>query len=320
VRPPEFWERGSPLALLLQPAAATYALAGRLRRAAARPWRAPVPVLCVGALTAGGAGKTPTALALAAALRARGRAPHFLTRGYGGAARGPLLVQPGLHDAAAVGDEPLLLAAAAPCWVARDRVAGARAAVAAGAEAVVMDDGFQNPYLAKDLSLLAIDGAHGFGNGRVLPAGPLREPVRDALGRADAVVLIGPDETGIASWLSCPVLGARLVPGADAMNLRGQRVLAFAGIGRPSKLFATLRSLGAELLEQRSLPDHHPYTAAEIDALLHRAEQLNAVPVTTAKDAVRLPSAACSAVRVLTVELAWDDVPALDALLARLWP
>jgi tetraacyldisaccharide 4'-kinase len=319
MRAPEFWERnGSPLSALLQPAAAAYALAGRWRRATARPWRAPVPVLCVGALTVGGAGKTPTALTLAAALQAHGVAPHFLTRGYGGTAAGPLQVDPAAHDAALVGDEALLLAEAAPCWLSRDRVAGARAAVAAGAGAIVMDDGFQNPSLAKDLSLLVVDGSHGFGNGRVLPAGPLREPIADGLARADAVALIGTDETGVTARLGrCPVLRARLAPGPDAAELAGRRVLAFAGIGRPTKFFATLRSLGAELAEQRAFPDHHRYSAAEIDSLLRRAEQLEAIPVTTAKVAVRLPREARPAVRVLPVQLRWDDTHAFDALLGR---
>jgi tetraacyldisaccharide 4'-kinase len=320
MRAPKFWERdGSPLGILLQPAAAAYTLAGRWRRAVARPWRAPVPVLCVGALTVGGAGKTPTALALAAALEARGVALHFLTRGYGGTAAGPLQVDPSAHDAALVGDEALLLGQAAPCWLSGDRVAGARAAIATGAEAIVMDDGFQNPSLTKDLSLLVIDGGHGLGNGRVLPAGPLREPIADGLARAGAVVLIGADDTGVAARLGrCPVLRAKLVPSPDAAaELGGQRVLAFAGIGRPTKFFATLRSLGAELAEQRAFPDHHRYTAAGIDSLLRRAEQLKAIPVTTAKDAMRLPKEARAAVRVLPVQLQWQDAGALDLLLAR---
>jgi tetraacyldisaccharide 4'-kinase len=303
MRAPKFWERdGSPLGILLQPAAAAYTLAGRRRRAVARPWRAPVPVLCVGALTVGGAGKTPTALALAAALQARGVALHFLTRGYGGTAAGPLQVDPSAHDAALVGDEALLLGQAAPCWLSGDRVAGARAAIATGAEAIVMDD-----------------GGHGLGNGRVLPAGPLREPIADGLARAGAVVLIGADDTGVAARLGrCPVLRAKLVPSPDAAaELGGQRVLAFAGIGRPTKFFATLRSLGAELAEQRAFPDHHRYTAAGIDSLLRRAEQLKAIPVTTAKDAMRLPKEARAAVRVLPVQLQWQDAGALDLLLAR---
>jgi tetraacyldisaccharide 4'-kinase len=292
-----------------------------MRRATPRPWRAPVPILCVGAHTVGGAGKTPTALALVAALQARGTAPYFLTRGYGGTAAGPLRVDPVGYDAALVGDEALLLAETAPCWLSRDRIAGARAAVAAGAGTIVMDDGFQNPSLTKDLSLLVVDGGHGFGNGRVLPAGPLREPIADGLARADAVVLIGDDETGVAARVGrCQVLRAGLVPAPDAAELAGRRVLAFAGIGRPAKFFATLQALGAELAERRPFPDHHRYTTAEVDSLLGRAEQLNAIPITTAKDAVRLPKGARSAVRVLPVQLAWDDTGALDALLARVLP
>ncbi len=174
MRAPEFWQSDGALARLLAPLGAAYGLAGRLRRARARPAACGVPVVCIGNLVAGGAGKTPVALAVAGRLQDQGRAVQLLTRGYGGRARGPLRVEPGRQGAAEVGDEALLLAARAPTWVARDRAAGAAAAVAAGAEVLVMDDGFQNPALAKDLSLLVVDGASGFGNGRVMPAGPAR--------------------------------------------------------------------------------------------------------------------------------------------------
>ncbi|MDX1542157.1 MAG: tetraacyldisaccharide 4'-kinase, partial [Geminicoccaceae bacterium] len=169
---------------MLDPFGRLYGVAGRLRRRFVRPWRAPVPVLCIGNLTVGGTGKTPLTMTLARRVAARGRRPHILSRGYGGRAKGPLRVDPGTHEALAVGDEPLLLADVAPTWVARDRRLSARAAIAAGADVLIMDDGFQNPALHQDLSLVVVDGTIGFGNHRLLPAGPLREPVAEGLGRA----------------------------------------------------------------------------------------------------------------------------------------
>jgi len=318
MRPPEFWQRDGLWPRLLEPAGWAIACAGRVRRRLAHPVTLPIPVLCVGNLVAGGTGKTPIALALAARLGARGRRVHCLTRGYGGSASGPLMVDRAAHDARVVGDEALLLAAAAPTVVARDRVAGARLALAHGADLIVMDDGFQNPGLAKDLSLLAVDGAVGFGNGRLLPAGPLREPLAGGLARAHAVVLVGPDRTGVAQRIAgaLPVLGARLAPDAGWDALRGRRVVAFAGIGRPDKFFDALAEHGIKVVERAGFADHHRFGAAELARLAARAAAADATLVTTAKDAVRLPPG--SAVTVLRVELVWDDEAALDRLLAPL--
>ena len=320
MRAPDFWYRApGPASALLAPLGAAYDLASRLRRSLIRPERVAVPVLCVGNLVAGGAGKTPVALDLARRLAARGRAPHVLSRGYGGRTGGPLRVDPEWHDAATVGDEPLLLARAAPTWVARDRLAGARAAMAEGAGCLLLDDGFQNPRLAKDLALVVVDGEAGFGSGRVMPAGPLRETVARGLARAQAVVLLGEDRHGIAAALppGLPLLRARLRTGPEAEALRGRPVVAFAGIGRPEKVFATLRELGAELVETHGFPDHHPYGGAEVEALLVTAKRRGALAVTTEKDAVRLPEPLRARVTVLSVALAWDDEAALDALLER---
>ena len=291
----------------------------------ARPgWRAPVPVLCCGNAGVGGAGKTILALDLGRRLAARNVQVHFLTRGYGGARNGGsngevLRVDPARHPAELVGDEPLLLAAEAPTWVAADRAAGARAAVAAGATALVMDDGLQNPTLAKDLSILVIDGAAGFGNGRLLPAGPLREPVAAAAARCAAAVLIGEDRRGALAALpsAIPVLRARLVPGPAAASLVGRRVLAFAGIARPDKFFATAAECGAIVADRAGFADHHRYNDAQLRRLQNRAERLGAMLVTTAKDAARLSPAWRSAVAVLDVTLAWDDPAGIDALLRR---
>jgi tetraacyldisaccharide 4'-kinase len=315
---PEFWVRDGALARGLQPLAWLYGAAGRLRWAVSNPWRAGVPVICVGNLVAGGAGKTPTALALGRALAQRGIALHFLSRGHGGRLPGPTRVDPERHGAADVGDEPLLLAAAAPAWIARDRAAGARAAIAHGAQAIVMDDGLQNPGLAKDLSLLVIDEAYGLGNGRVHPAGPLREPASIGLARADRVVLLQSGETAAPlARIAPPPLTARLIPSDGALALRGRRVLAFAGIGRPQRFFHTVRELGAELVGQHGFPDHHPYREDEIWKLVELARELDAQAVTTAKDAVRLPPGARGMVTVIDVTLAFDQPDDLDHLLDR---
>jgi tetraacyldisaccharide 4'-kinase len=320
MRPPAFWNAGPghPAARALAPLAALYG-----RRSAARMDRpgtpAPCPVICVGNFTLGGAGKTPTALALSALLRELGAAPAFLTRGYGGRLPGPVRVDPDRHGATDTGDEPLLLARCAPTIVARDRVAGARLCVAAGADAIVMDDGLQNPTLTKDLALAVVDAGAGLGNGRVFPAGPLRVPLARQWPHVHGVVLVGdgaPGEAvaGDAARRGLPVHRARLVPGGAWV---GRRVLAFAGIGRPEKMFATLRTAGADVAGTRSFPDHHPYARAECDALAAEAARLGADLVTTAKDHVRLPPDFSARVAVLPVTLAFDDPEALRGQLAR---
>ncbi len=321
MRAPDFWQRDGLLPWTLAPLGLCYHLAGQLRSALVTPWQAPVPVLCVGNLVAGGAGKTPVALSLLSLLADRGLKPAALSRGYGGAGAGPLQVDPEKHDAGAVGDEALLLAARAPTWVARDRIAGAKAAVADGADVLVMDDGFQNPSLHKDICLLVIDAAYGLGNGHLLPAGPLRERPADGFARADAVVLVGADP--IAAPLQrlagdLPVLRARLVPQDHA--LAGQPVFAFAGIGRPEKFFQTLRELGAKVVGTKAFADHQPYSAAELEALRQTARGKQARLVTTAKDAARLGKSLPADIDVLDVELAWDDPPALARLLKGLFP
>ena len=323
MRAPDFWTDDGALATLLAPLGTGYDLAGRLRRALAHPASVGIPVVCVGNLVAGGAGKTPVALALIEALGARGCKVQCLTRGYGGRVSGPHRVDPARDTAARVGDEALLLARAAPTWVARDRAAGARAAATAGAEVIVMDDGFQNPSLAKDLSFVVIDGAYGFGNGRVMPAGPLRETVPGGLARAEAVVVLGPERRDLGARLDArpdggpALLTARLAPRPGSERLAGRTVLAFAGIGRPEKFFATLADLGAKVVETRAFPDHHAYAPAEIESLRARAAALDACAVTTEKDAVRLSSELREGIEVLAVAVEWREPEALDALLDR---
>jgi tetraacyldisaccharide 4'-kinase len=311
MNPPGFWARDGVVPRLLAPIGALVA-ASTARRVARPGWRAPVPVICCGNITVGGAGKTTLALDLGARLLRRGAQVGFITRGYGGQAQSALQVTTA-DDPAMVGDEALLLAAMAPTWVGADRAASAQAAVAAGVTVLVMDDGLQNPGLVQDLPLLVVDGVTGFGNGRVLPAGPLREPIAAGVARCRAAVLIGADETGAAAQLALPVVRADLVP--DAAGLPGRRVLAFAGIGRPSKFFATLAQTGAEIVGQEGYPDHHRYRPHELDGLRRRAAAANATLVTTPKDAVRLPVVFRSQVLVAGVSLAWQDEAAIEALI-----
>ena len=320
MRAPDFWSSDGAAARLLAPLGVLYDFVRSVGFALARTTSCGVPVICVGNLTVGGAGKTPVALDLARRLASRGYTVHFLTRGYGGRTVGPLQVDPAMHDATEVGDEALLLARVAPTWVARDRVAGAKRAVQAGAEILVMDDGFQNPALKKDLSFLVVDGETAFGNGRIMPAGPLRESVAWGFSRADAVVMLGADRHDIARRVPdrLPVIQAQLTPVGATQDLIGHRVLAFAGIGRPGKFFTTLEELGAQLVETRAFADHHPFTPGELDALLARAETLEAIAITTEKDAARLPPAYREKFAVLRVKVAWRQPDFLNGLLGRL--
>ena len=276
VRAPEFWQSDGLMPRLLDPLGRVYDLIGKMRRRLVVPQTVGIPVVCIGNLTVGGTGKTPTAIAIAEHLKNKGERPHMLTRGYGGQTRGPALVELGLDDVRTVGDEALLLARVAPTWVSRDRVAGARAALGAGASVIIMDDGFQNPHLAYDLSLVVVDSAVGFGNQKVMPAGPLREQVDSGLARADALIRIGGglgnrviDDT---SAFDLPDLDAELLPTSDSSDLSGKRVVAFAGIGRPEKFFETLQELGAEVIDTHAFPDHHRYIPSEIEMIPRTGE------------------------------------------------
>ena len=317
--PPEFWERAGPLPTLLAPLGWAYAAAGRLRRAVTTPWRAPVPVLCVGNLVLGGAGKTPVAMDLAQRLIERGARPHLLSRGYPGSLAGPAQVDPTRHTFCEIGDEALLLARVAPTWVARDRAAGAKAAVAAGATALVLDDGFQNPSLVQNLKLVVIDGVYGFGNGHVVPAGPLREPATAGLARADAVVVMGDGDPNVATTGGgAPVLRAHLFPVSDPAVFKGGRVVAFAGIGRPRKFFDSLEWLGATVVARHAFPDHQPYSAAMLAPILAEAAHLGLPVLTTEKDWVRIPADLRDRITAVPVRLSWDNPADIEALLDTL--
>jgi tetraacyldisaccharide 4'-kinase len=327
MRAPDFWwaERPSVLAYLLRPLSVIYgAVAGR--RMAQRGERASLPVVCIGNFTAGGAGKTPTALAVAELLDAAGESPAFLTRGYGGRLRGPVQVQPH-HSPSDVGDEPILLASMAPTIVSRGRPAGASLAYEIGTTVVIMDDGLQNASLQKDCAIAVVDAASGIGNGLPLPAGPLRTSMNAQWPAIDALFLIGEGARGEALVHQASLLGKRvfrgkLVPDPTvARSLEGKRVMAFAGIGRPEKFFDTLHDCGAIVEVAKAFPDHHPYNALDLDSLRQEARLHGLIPITTEKDFVRIAAASQSepwtSLSVLPVRLRIEDAAGLRNYLLR---
>ncbi|MEJ6501545.1 MAG: tetraacyldisaccharide 4'-kinase [Rhodobacterales bacterium] len=322
---PEFWQnpKSAPglLSRLLTPLSAVSGFLGKQRLRQGKYERLPVPVICVGNINIGGTGKTPTVIALVEYLKKRGLNPHVVSRGYGGSLRGPVRVNERVHKASQVGDEPILISSFCPVWVARDRAAGGFAAANAGADVIILDDGFQNPAVEKDISIIVVDAVSGFGNGRVFPAGPLREPIGLGLGRADALVVIGPEKAQqqfAADWSpipNLPVIGGQLKPLEMGMDWNGHKVFAFAGIGRPEKFFATLRGLGADILHTEALSDHQPLTRRLLERLEADAFFKGAQLVTTEKDAVRLPEDFRFKVLTLAVRLELADWTPIERLL-----
>jgi tetraacyldisaccharide 4'-kinase len=322
MREPAFWYRpASWKSHLLKPLAALYGAvaAHRLQR---KGLAAGIPVFCIGNYHGGGAGKTPTVLALASLLRELGETPVVLSRGYRGKLRGPVRVDGAKHSAADVGDEPLMLSQSVPVVVSRDRADGVALAKSLAATVILMDDGFQNPAVAKDASLIVIDSVRGIGNAKVMPAGPLRAPLSLQIARTDALIVIGGGHAadGVAGTVARqgkPVLSARFRPDEASLSaLRGKRVLAFAGIGDPARFFATLREAGVDVADVRKFPDHHPLTPDETASLVAEAESNGLTLVTTEKDMARLrtpeglPDWARSIVP-FKVTLAFDDAAAL---------
>lgn len=321
MREPGFWHGPASLnSHLLKPLAALYGAvaAQRLQR---KGLHAGIPVLCVGNYHVGGAGKTPTVLALAKLLRDLGETPVVLSRGYGGKLAGPVRVDPVRHAASDVGDEPLMMAGAVPVVVSRKRADGVPLARAQGATVILMDDGFQNPGIVKDASLIVIDSERGLGNGQVFPAGPLRAPLRPQLARTDALIIVGSGSAAesVAAEIAAqgkPVLSAHLKPDeAQVASLRGRRVLAFAGIGDPTRFFNTLRASGIEVAGQRAFADHHAYSQAEIESLLAEAKREAQTLVTTEKDLARLRDRAQQIVP-FRVTLEFDDAALLRKFVA----
>jgi tetraacyldisaccharide 4'-kinase len=323
--PPFWWKPTSAMALALSPVSLIYGWGAARRMASPARGSVPVPVLCVGNFIAGGAGKTPTAIALAGAITRRGLRPGFLTRGYGGRVEGPAVVDANLHSAEDVGDEPLLLASVAPTVVSSDRAAGAAMVVELGCNFIVMDDGFQNPGLAKDFSLVVVDSGRGIGNGWTIPAGPLRAPLRAQMLKADAVLVIG-DKPGADRVIRETARSGRPFHLArtrvvSPRQWKNRKVVAFTGIADPSKFFESLETAGAELVARRSFPDHHFFTQEEARDLLHLADTNGAELVTTAKDQARLGGqrdflAVLSVeTQVLEITLAFDDPKSTDRII-----
>ena len=341
MKAPSFWYPEEPPTfgdvskrVLLAPLSFLYSCGGRLRHRMTPPERVSVPVICIGNFTAGGAGKTPTAIAVYDQLVALGETPHFLSRGYGGSETGPTRVDPTTHSATDVGDEPLLLSVHGPTWVSTNRAEGAFEAERAGASVIVLDDGFQNPSLHKDMSLIVVDTGAGIGNGAVMPAGPLREPLADALLRASAIVALAADEVSrdLTPSISTPVQETGLLifhamltaaPGIRK-KVAERRFVAYAGIGRPEKFFSTLRQLGAYLCETRVFADHHLFSESDAAELLQLAEAKRATLITTEKDGVRLRALKepvgqmlREASELLPVIASFSEVEALQALLTN---
>lgn len=324
MRPPEFWdhttgrESAPVLRALLSPVATLYARATANRIAKTKPVQVDAPVICVGNLTLGGTGKTPITRLIRAMLLERGIVAHVLLRGHGGKLKGPTRVGLGRHTSRHVGDEALLHGRDGPTWISRDRVWGARAAIKSGAQAILMDDGFQNPGLAKDLSILVFDAAHGIGNGRVCPAGPLREPVRAGLKRADIVVLMGAPLRTTPDYLASfegPVLSARVEPTTPPPT---GPLIGFCGIGRPHRFFDAVRAAGGDLIDGVPFADHHVFSDGEIDSLRKLANAHRARLITTEKDFVRLPGPAQEQVITFPVRARFVDDTPLRAALDRL--
>ena len=320
MKPPEFREHpfsfpspAIPLGLLLAPLSWPYLLGGYIHKKFSRSWRAPVPVISVGNLNLGGTGKTPVTLAIARLLQQRGRVPHIISRGYKGLLAGPVQVDPACHTYHQVGDEPLLLARIAPTWVSKNRAKAARLACQAGADILLLDDGHQNHSLAKDFSIIVVNSRQGFGNGRVFPAGPLRQGIRAGLKQADAVILIGEEQGAPHQLLSltCPLLQARAMP----VEPEPCAALAFAGIGYPEKFRKTLLEAGYQLKGFIPFADHHPYSAADMHYLETRAQAAGCPLITTEKDFVRIPPVSRKNIRVLPMILEFSPVDALEKIL-----
>lgn len=318
MRPPEFWRGGARtgwappmLEWLLTPPSWVYA-AAVARRQQRQGLRLPIPVISVGGVSLGGSGKTPATRAIRRLLLKRGLLAATLSRGHGGSEKGPLQVDRSAHTADRVGDEPLLHAQDGPAWIARSRAAGGLAACQAGVQALVLDDAHQNPSIAKDLRLLVLDGEEGLGNGRLFPAGPLREPLSAALARTDAIILTRPGPP--LDLQGKPLLQARVVPSQPPP---AGALVAFAGIAFPERFRTDLQAAGGDVVELVAFPDHHRFTSADLVALQALSKRHQASLVTTEKDFVRLPADWRARVKVFRIELEFEAPQHLETLLSK---
>lgn len=315
MRTPAYWNKRNIISDLLLPLGWLYNFATKLNIYFSKSCKITKPVICVGNLTAGGTGKTPVAISLAALIQNMGKKPFFVSRGYGGYLKN-IVVDNKTHTAAEVGDEPLLLSRQAPVVVNPNRFEGASAALKHNADLIIMDDGFQNPGLAKDLSFLVFDGGFGYGNGRGIPSGPLRESLADGIKRAQAIIIIGEDKHHLAEEIkSLPVFQGFIVP--KPVEITNPQAIAFAGIGRPDKFYNSMREVGFNLLDTIDFPDHHQYTVPELECLIEQAQKQKAELYTTSKDYVKIPAALQKNFKVLEVDIQWQDKPALIEFLKK---
>lgn len=313
MKTPTHWKSKNLLSLVLCPLGYLYNLATRLRIKFATPLNASKTVICIGNLTAGGSGKTPVAVSVAKILQSAGFSPFFISRGYGGTLQ-DIIVDPQKHSASEVGDEPLLLARQAPVCVNAKRFWAAQKAIENGADVIVMDDGFQNPGLVKDISFLVFDGSFGCGNGFGIPAGPMRENLKQGLKRADAIIIIGEDRHNLSTRFSDkPVFQGFITPKQTAVG--NTPVIAFAGIGRPEKFYESMRTQGFNLTETIDFPDHHQYTEPELQTIIDKAAKNGAEIYTTSKDFVKIPAPLRKYFKVLEIEITWKDKQALTDFL-----
>lgn len=315
LKAPEFWQYPSWKSIILSPLGALYNFFRKRRQASVPPHEATVPVICIGNLTIGGAGKTPTVIALVEILKQQGQIPHIISRGYGGKLKGPVRVDHTIHTYQDVGDEPLLLSHHAPTWVAKDRVAAAQMAIEAGATVLLLDDGFQNPSLKKDLSFIVVNTTYGFGNGALFPAGPLREPIEEGLSRAQAIILIGEGDIPELKSSPLPIFRAHI----NSKNFpHSNAVVGFSGIAYPEKFKKTLLEKGYDVRAFIPFPDHHPFNKKDLKFLQELSRYHQATLITTMKDVVRLPEDFAHRVLTLSVTLEFGDEEGIKEVLEKI--
>ena len=315
MKTPKHWQNKNFLANLLYLPGCLYAFATWCRICLNKPQKVNIPVICVGNLTAGGSGKTPVAVSLARLLKQKGKNPFFISRGYGGKLKN-VIVDRQHHSSTEVGDEPLLLAREAPVVINPKRFEAAKKAVENGADVIIMDDGFQNPQLYKNKSLLVIDGAFGLGNTYPIPAGPMREFLSEGIKRADAVVMLGKDQTNILSKFgNLPVFFGAIIPVKP--QTKEEKTVAFAGIGRPQKFYQSLEECGINVVKTFDFPDHHFYSEDELNDIVNYAQKIGADIYTTSKDMVKIPVSLQSRFKVLEIEIKWQDEVAISKFISE---
>lgn len=313
IRQPRFWREKTLISKILMPLSWLYHWFSLKNQKGKKAVSVDVPVICVGNLVMGGAGKTPTVIALVKILKNIGFVPHILSRGYGAIIKDTVRVDPDTHHYLQVGDEPLLLARHSPTWAGTDRVLSARKAIAEGATILVMDDGLQSQGLKKDFSILVIDGMQGFGNKQVFPAGPLREPVSVGLARANIITLVGDNNLKL-NFDADKTFKARIHADRKGNN---EKVIAFAGLGYPEKFYNTLVDLGYDVVDFIAYADHHPYTLPELKRLIRMSNRQGVKLITTVKDSLRIPNSYLKNMLILPITFEFEDEARLTALLSE---